>query len=32
MDCGRDFSISEYVDEIDGDTWDRIALRPWNRV
>jgi hypothetical protein len=32
MECGREFNVSEYIDEIDSDTWDKIALRPCNRA
>jgi len=32
MECGKEFKISEYVDEIDAETWDKIALRPCNRA
>ncbi|MFZ5998243.1 MAG: hypothetical protein ACOYW7_12260 [Nitrospirota bacterium] len=30
--CGRSYRISEYIDDIDGDTWDQIAQRPSNRA
>jgi hypothetical protein len=32
MECGRLYSVHEYVDEIDEETWERIASRPCNRA
>lgn len=32
MDCGRYFTVSEYLDDIDETTWERISLRPSNRA
>jgi len=32
MDCGKIFSVKEYIDEIDDEMLERISLRPCNRV
>lgn len=32
MDCGKVFLLSEYLDEIDAETWERISLRACNRT
>ncbi len=30
--CGREFSISEYINELDEETWEKISRRPCNRA
>jgi len=30
--CGGSFRLSEYIDEIDEDAWERISQRPANRA
>jgi hypothetical protein len=30
--CGKEFLIKEYLDELDDETWEKIALRPSNRA
>jgi len=32
MDCGKIFSLNEYIDEIDEGMWERISHRPCDRV
>jgi hypothetical protein len=32
MDCGNKFPLKEYIDEIDEESLERIALRPCDRV
>jgi hypothetical protein len=32
MECGVTYTIHEYRDEIDEETWERIASRPCNRA
>jgi hypothetical protein len=32
MDCGVEFKVSEYIDKIDSETWEKIAFRPCNRA
>jgi hypothetical protein len=32
MECSRVYSIHEYRDEIDEETWEKIAARPCNRA
>ncbi|MEC4677092.1 MAG: hypothetical protein VST72_09285 [Nitrospirota bacterium] len=32
MDCGKKFNVSEYIDEIDEKTWERIAGRSCDRA
>jgi hypothetical protein len=31
-ECGKEFPVGEYLDEIDEETWERIARRPANRA
>jgi hypothetical protein len=30
--CGKIFSIQDYVNEVDEDTWELISRRPCNRA
>jgi hypothetical protein len=30
--CGKEFPIKAYLDELDEETWEKIALRPSNRA
>lgn len=30
--CGKEFPVKEYLDELDEETWERIARRPSNRA
>jgi len=30
--CGKEFPITEYLDELDEETWEKIARRPTNRA
>jgi hypothetical protein len=32
MECGRRFSLSEYIDEIDDKTWEKISSRSCDRA
>jgi hypothetical protein len=32
MDCGKAFSIRDYIDKIDEKTWERISLRSSDRA
>jgi hypothetical protein len=32
MDCGKVFSVKEYIDEMDEEMLERISLRPCDRV
>jgi hypothetical protein len=32
MECGKEYKISDYIGEIDEETWERISLRPCNRA
>jgi len=32
MDCGKRFSLNEYIDEIDEKTWEKIAGRSCDRA
>jgi hypothetical protein len=30
--CGKEFPVKEYLDELDEETWEKIARRPCNRA
>jgi len=30
--CGKEFPVKEYLDELDDEAWEKIALRPSNRA
>ncbi len=30
--CGKEFPVTEYLDELDDETWEMIARRPSNRA
>lgn len=30
--CGKEYQVKEYLDELSKEDWDRISLRPCNRV
>jgi hypothetical protein len=30
--CGEEYTINEYIKEIDDETWERISRRPCNRA
>jgi hypothetical protein len=30
--CGREYPVSEYIDELDEESWELIARRPCNRA
>jgi hypothetical protein len=30
--CGKEFPITEYLDELDEETWEKIARRPSDRA
>jgi hypothetical protein len=30
--CGKDFSIKDYLDKMDEETWEKISRRPSNRA
>jgi len=30
--CGKDFLVKDYIDEMDEETWEKIARRPCNRA
>jgi hypothetical protein len=32
MECGKRFGLSEYIDEIDGKTWEKISNRSCDRA
>jgi len=32
MGCGRRFSLSEYIEEIDDETWEKISARSCDRA
>jgi hypothetical protein len=32
MDCGKVFSIDEYVNDMNEESWDKISCRPCDRV
>jgi len=32
MECGKEYQIKKYLDEIDEKTWDKISLRPCDRA
>jgi hypothetical protein len=32
MECGKSFSVEEFVEEMDDKTWDQISHRPCDRV
>jgi hypothetical protein len=32
MDCGKRYTLAEYVDEIDEETWEKISNRSCNRA
>jgi hypothetical protein len=32
MDCGKRYTVGEYVDEIDEKTWEKISRRSCNRA
>ncbi|MEW6002750.1 MAG: hypothetical protein AB1638_08920 [Nitrospirota bacterium] len=32
VECGRTFALNEFIDEIDNEMWEKISLRPCDRV
>jgi hypothetical protein len=30
--CGKEFSIKDYIDEMDDEMWDKLSRRPANRA